>query len=147
MAAGLLKTRPRGGPPALGAARQALKLAAQGLGAVLGILRAGWRGGLPLWLAAPTFVGTCLAVDQLYGALYDLSPASQWRIVEPLFLWVWGIESVGSSPVVRGGHLALRALEPEGRWLGTAGGGRTGSGAGCGRSCPGGSTGCRLCGR
>jgi len=44
-----------------------------------------------VWLAVPTFVGTCLAVEQLYGALYDLGPASQWRVVEPLFLWAWAL--------------------------------------------------------
>lgn len=91
MTPGRLKARTRGRPPAPGLAWRALRFALQALGAVLGLVRAGWRGELPLWLAAPTFAGLCWAVSPLYSALYELSPPGPWRVVEPVLLWAWAL--------------------------------------------------------
>ena len=86
-AARRLNTRTRSRPPPRGLAHRALRPVLQVVGAVFGMLRAGWRGELPLWLAVPAFIGTCWAVSPIFSKLYMLIPA--WRMADPLVLSAW----------------------------------------------------------
>lgn len=73
--------------PELGLVSRGLQPLFQVLGALFGMLRAGWRGELPLWLAVPTFMGACWAIDPLFNAIYRFSPPS--RVAELLLLTAW----------------------------------------------------------